>query len=147
MTDPAPIIATPKPREIPSDLAAVVPPTTPNPAPTTTTANPAETSAAATGDANPTPFNAPVPTVASRPVSILPSALESYVKLNQVSFVGVVLGPINTAILNTRDGTIVVAVGDSIPKSDVVVKTVTADQVVLLLGQDTLAITKEKEQR
>jgi hypothetical protein len=70
--------------------------------------------------------------------------LNAFVTARGMSFVGVVLGPVNTAIFETKDGTIVVPLGANLPQSDVIVKTITADQVVLMQGQDTIILSRAK---
>jgi hypothetical protein len=70
--------------------------------------------------------------------------LTTFVTAKGISFVGVVLGPVNTAIFETKEGTIVVPLGANLPQSDVIVKTITADQVVLMQGQDTIILSRAK---
>jgi hypothetical protein len=70
--------------------------------------------------------------------------LNAFVTARGMSFVGVVLGPVNTAIFETKEGTIVVPLGATLPQSDVIVKTITADQVVLMQGQDTIILSRAK---
>jgi hypothetical protein len=70
--------------------------------------------------------------------------LNAFVTAKGISFVGVVLGPVNTAIFETKEGTIVVPLGANLPQSDVIVKTITADQVVLMQGQDTIILSRAK---
>jgi hypothetical protein len=70
--------------------------------------------------------------------------LNAFVAARGMSFVGVVLGPVNTAIFETKDGTVVVPLGANLPQSDVIVKTITADQVVLMQGQDTIILSRAK---
>jgi hypothetical protein len=70
--------------------------------------------------------------------------LNAFVTARGMSFVGVVLGPVNTAIFETKEGTVVVPLGANLPQSDVIVKTITADQVVLMQGQDTIILSRAK---
>ena len=70
--------------------------------------------------------------------------LNAFVTARGISFVGVVLGPVNTAIFESKDGTIVIPLGANLPQSDVIVKTITADQVVLMQGQDTIILSRAK---
>jgi hypothetical protein len=70
--------------------------------------------------------------------------LNAFVTARGISFVGVVLGPVNTAIFETKEGTVVVPLGANMPQSDVIVKTITADQVVLMQGQDTIILSRAK---
>ena len=62
-----------------------------------------------------------------------------------MAFVGVIIGPVNTAIIETKDGTVIVPLGGTIPQSDVVVKSITAEKVVLMLGQETITIERTKK--
>ena len=70
--------------------------------------------------------------------------LTAFVNARGLSFVGVVLGPVNTAIFESKEGTIVVPLGATLPQSDVIIKTITADQVVLMQGQDTIILSRAK---
>jgi hypothetical protein len=90
---------------------------------------------------------APQPTTPdTTPPTVTTTRLERYVQDRQVSFIGVVLGPVNTAILQTKDGTIVVPLGGTLPQSDnVVVKTVTADQVVLMQNEDVIVLNRSNK--
>ena len=73
-----------------------------------------------------------------------PSALETLVKDQAVTFSSVVLGPINTAIFNTKNGFIVVPLGQTLPDSEVLVQTVTANSATLQLGKETLELTLDR---
>ncbi len=70
--------------------------------------------------------------------------LTAFVNARGLSFIGVVLGPVNTAIFETKEGTVVVPLGATLPQSDVIIKTITADQVVLMQGQDTIILSRAK---
>jgi hypothetical protein len=75
-----------------------------------------------------------------------PSAdpVEAFVAAQGVSYSAVVLGPVNTGILQTRTGYLVVTVGQKLLDSEVVVKDITATNVVLAIGnqQKTLELDK-----
>ncbi|HEX2863656.1 MAG TPA: hypothetical protein VHN99_03740, partial [Deinococcales bacterium] len=86
----------------------------------------------------------PVPPVASTPATgattAAPSALQAFVKSNVLTFQSVVLGPINTAVLGSKDGMLVAPLGSTVGQSSVVVKSISADAVVLRLGDETLTL-------
>jgi hypothetical protein len=90
-----------------------------------------------------TPVEVPVEVPVQVPVERI-DPLNAFVTARGMSFVGVVLGPVNTAIFETKDGTVVVPLGATLPQSDVIVKTITADQVVLMQGQDTIILSRAK---
>lgn len=73
-----------------------------------------------------------------------PSALETLVKNQDITFSSVVLGPVNTAIFNTKNGFIVVPLGQTLPNSEVLVQTVTANSATLQLGTETLELTLDR---
>jgi len=73
-----------------------------------------------------------------------PSALETLVKDQAVTFSSVVLGPVNTAIFNTKNGFIVVPLGQTLPDSEVLLQTVTANSATLQLGKETLELTLDR---
>lgn len=70
--------------------------------------------------------------------------LEQYLQAHDLAFDAVVLGPVNTAIFRSKDGFVVVAVGQNLPDSQITVKEVSATSAVLALGNDlkTLALDK-----
>jgi hypothetical protein len=125
-----PVISTPTAPTQPSDLK-------PTPSDPATPAPLSSTTSTTTPPAPPTPTVA-TPTPTSTPLS-------TFILSNKVAFVGVIIGPVNTAILETKDGTVIVPLGGTIPQSDVVVKSVTATQVVLMLGQETVTIDRSKK--
>jgi hypothetical protein len=104
----------------------------------------------------PSPLDSSIPRTPVKPADpvnnpgqpeVIPAVIDSltaFVNARGVSFVGVVLGPVNTAIFETKDGTVVVPLGANMPQSDVIVKTITADQVVLMQGQDTIILSRAK---
>ncbi|GGL66212.1 hypothetical protein GCM10010840_00170 [Deinococcus aerolatus] len=71
--------------------------------------------------------------------------LDQFVQQRQLSFNAAVLGPINTAIFRGQDGYVVVAVGQTLPNSQVTVKEVSAASAVLSLGSELK--TLELDQR
>jgi hypothetical protein len=104
----------------------------------------------------PSPLDSSIPRTPVKPADpvnnpgqpeVVPAVIDSltaFVNARGVSFVGVVLGPVNTAIFETKEGTVVVPLGANMPQSDVIVKTITADQVVLMQGQDTIILSRAK---
>ncbi|ADV67190.1 hypothetical protein [Deinococcus maricopensis] len=72
------------------------------------------------------------------------NALDRFVTERDLSFNAVVLGPVNTSILKTRDGFLVVATGQTLPDSNVVIREVTATSVTLALGSDTKTLELDK---
>jgi hypothetical protein len=76
------------------------------------------------GDRTPTPAN----------------ALEALVQSRDLGLNAAVLGPVNTAIFHSKDGFLVVSVGQTLPDSGVLVQGVTADSVTLALGTDTTTL-------
>ncbi|CAM3702625.1 hypothetical protein [Deinococcus frigens] len=64
------------------------------------------------------------------------SQLDQFVQKRQLVFNAAVLGPINTAIFRGQDGYAVVAVGQTLPDSQVRVREVNATTAVLSLGND-----------
>lgn len=65
------------------------------------------------------------------------SALEQLIQSREIALNSAVLGPINTAVFRSRDGFVVVEVGEKLPDSDAILKDVTADSATLALGNDT----------
>lgn len=68
------------------------------------------------------------------------NALEALVQSRELGLNAAVLGPVNTAILRSRDGFLVVSVGQTLPDSQVLVQGVGADRVTLALGPDTTTL-------
>lgn len=58
-------------------------------------------------------------------------------------FTGAVLGPTDTAIFKSSQGFMVLAKGDRLPDTDIVVEQITANSVTLALGQDSLKLELE----
>ncbi|UBV41817.1 hypothetical protein LAJ19_09165 [Deinococcus taeanensis] len=72
------------------------------------------------------------------------SALDSFVQSQGLAFNAVVLGPVNTAIFRSKDGFVVVSVGQNLPDSPVTVKEVTATSATLSLGNDSKILELDK---
>ncbi|PTA67309.1 hypothetical protein [Deinococcus arcticus] len=99
--------------------------------------------------AAPTPGTPQVITDLSAPPSTsTPAAtsnpLDSFVQTQQLAFNAVVLGPVNTAIFRSKDGFVVVSVGQTLPDTQVTVKEVTATSATLSLGNNTTTLELEK---
>jgi hypothetical protein len=134
--------------EVPANIPVISTPTTPT--------QPSDLKPSPSDPATPTPLSSTTSTTATPPAPPTPPAtvttptptstpLSSFILSNKVAFVGVIIGPVNTAILETKDGTVIVPLGGTIPQSDVIVKSVTATQVVLMLGQETVTIDRSKK--
>ncbi len=74
----------------------------------------------------------------------LPSALETLVKDRDLTFSTAVLGPINTAIFRNKNGFSVVQLGQTLPGSSAVVQSITAEKVILQLGEDKLELNLDR---
>lgn len=72
------------------------------------------------------------------------NALEQLIHNRQLSLNATVLGPVNTAILRSRDGFLVVSVGQALPDTKVVVRDVTASSITLALDNDTKTLELDK---
>lgn len=72
------------------------------------------------------------------------SELDQLVQTQDLAFNAVVLGPVNTAIFRSRNGFLVVSVGQKLPDTDVTVKEVSADSATLALGNETKILELDK---
>ncbi|GGS15870.1 hypothetical protein [Deinococcus knuensis] len=79
--------------------------------------------------------NASVPTL---------NELDSFVQAQDLAFNAVVLGPVNTAIFRSKDGFVVVSVGQTLPDTQVTVKEVTATSATLSLGNNSKTLELDK---
>ena len=70
--------------------------------------------------------------------------LKAFVEELELKLSGVALGPVSVAIFSTKEGYVVLPVGDRFPGSEVVLKEVRADEVVLALGEHILKLTLSK---
>ncbi|MFC6658997.1 hypothetical protein [Deinococcus multiflagellatus] len=89
-----------------------------------------------------TDLSAP-PTAGTTPAAST-NALDSFVQTQELAFNAVVLGPVNTAIFRSKDGFVVVSVGQTLPDTQVTVKEVTATSATLSLGNNTTTLELEK---
>lgn len=67
-----------------------------------------------------------------------------YTRTQNVRFTSVVLGPINTAIFETNNGFVVVALGQSLPNTNILVSAISEQQATLQLGQDKLELNLDR---
>jgi len=70
--------------------------------------------------------------------------IDAYVQQQDLHYTAVVLGPVNTGIFATKDGYLVLSLGQTLPDSDIVVKDITATAVTLALGDSTKTIELDK---
>ncbi|MFD1731102.1 hypothetical protein ACFSC4_08490 [Deinococcus malanensis] len=72
------------------------------------------------------------------------STLNQLVQTQDLAFNAVVLGPVNTAIFRSRNGFVVVSVGQKLPDTNVTVQEVTANSATLALGNETKILELDK---
>lgn len=70
--------------------------------------------------------------------------LDAFVQTQELAFNAVVLGPVNTAIFRSKDGFVVVSVGQKLPDTQVTVKEVTATSATLSLGNNSKTLELDK---
>jgi len=66
--------------------------------------------------------------------------LEALVEAKGLKLLGTLLGPVSVAILESREGYLVLPAGSPIPGSEAVVRRIEGDRVVLALKDETLEI-------
>lgn len=116
-----PLRLTPLEREVAQTSPRPATPTTPTTTPaTSTTAQP------------PTPQTPPAPT-----------GLAGFVQEQGIKLAMTTLGPTSVAVFQTKEGYIVVPVGEKIPGTEVLVKTMTANEATLVRGNESLPIKLE----
>jgi hypothetical protein len=95
------------------------------------------------GQPNPVlePKATPTPTApaAKTPPPTAP-ALNRFVQEQNLRLVGVVLGPTSVAIFQGKNGFFVLPVGRNFPESEVLLKTLTAREALLVLGSESLTL-------
>jgi hypothetical protein len=120
----------------PSELKPTPEPaSTPTPTPLNSTGN--TTPSTTTQTTPPAPPPPPTPPT--------PTKLDTFIEDRGIAFVGVILGPVNTALIQTKDGVVAVPLGGKIPQSDVVVKSITSTEIELVLGDDTKKLERSKK--
>lgn len=65
----------------------------------------------------------------------------------QIVLNAAVLGPVNTAILRSKDGFVVLSVGQTLPDSNAVLREVTATSATLALGDDITTLKLDNDKR
>ncbi len=78
----------------------------------------------------------------SRGASSELAQLSAFVEQYSVNFAGVVVGPVNMAILATEDGVVVIPSGGHVPGTEIVVGAVTTNDVVLNLGEASVLLKR-----
>jgi hypothetical protein len=73
--------------------------------------------------------------------ALLESALARWVREQNLKLSGVVLGPTSVAIFQSRDGFTVLPVGRTLPGSDVLLRSLSANEALLVQGSDSLNLT------
>ncbi len=71
------------------------------------------------------------------------SALARYVREQNLKLSGVVLGPTSVAIFQSKDGYVVLPVGRTLPGSDVLLRSLSAKEALLVRGSESLNLTME----
>ena len=90
---------------------------------------------------NATPLSMPVVTqTAPAPAPNKANPLLEWAQNSGLMLSGVALGPVSVAIFKTRTGYLTLSVGQSFPGTDIVLKSVTAERVLLTQGPYTLTL-------
>jgi hypothetical protein len=76
------------------------------------------------------------------PVEPPRSILNEFITERQLRYLDYVGGPFPQARLEIKGKSVIVGLGETIPDSKVVVKSITASELVLLLGEETLTIPR-----
>jgi hypothetical protein len=82
------------------------------------------------------------PPVVVPPVEPPRSILNEFITERQLRYLDYVGGPFPQARLEIKGKSVIVGLGETIPDSKVVVKSITASELVLLLGEETLTIPR-----
>ncbi|WP_026332326.1 lipase chaperone [Deinococcus apachensis] len=98
----------------------------------------AKGTASTSATALPTPGTPqPITQLGADATAVPVSALDQLLQSREIALNAAVLGPVNTAVFRSRDGFVVVEIGEKLPDSEAVLKDVTADSATLSLGNDT----------
>lgn len=89
-----------------------------------------------------TPVVVPVTPVVVTPIEPPRSILNEFISERQLRYLDYVGGPFPQARLEIKGKSVIVGLGETIPDSKVVVKSITASEMVLLLGEETLTIPR-----
>lgn len=94
------------------------------------------------GQPNPTLEPKATPTTPTAPAVKTPTtpALNRFVQEQNLRLVGVVLGPTSVGIFQGKNGFFVLPVGRNFPESEVLLKTLTAREALLVLGSESLTL-------
>ncbi len=87
------------------------------------------------------PENAEVETKPEEPPPPPPNPLADWASQQQLQLDGVALGPVGVAIFETASGYLALPVGQTFPDKNVLVKTITAERVLLVDGSGTNTLT------
>lgn len=71
------------------------------------------------------------------------SSLARFVREQNLKLSGVVLGPTSVAIFQSKDGFTVLPVGRTLPGSDVLLKSLSAKEALLVQGSESLNLTMD----
>ncbi|WP_027882562.1 hypothetical protein [Meiothermus rufus] len=83
----------------------------------------------------------PKSSLARSPEIVQESSLARFVRELNLRLSGVVLGPTSVAIFQTKDGFVVLPVGRTLPGSDVLLKSLSAREALLVQGSESLNLT------
>ncbi len=83
----------------------------------------------------------PKSSLARSPETAQESSLARFVRELNLQLSGVVLGPTSVAIFQTKDGFVVLPVGRTLPGSDVLLKSLSAREALLVQGSQSLNLT------
>jgi hypothetical protein len=114
--------------------------------------NPASTSTARSGnldfaraeiDARLTQVLEPRTNLARGQEAVQESSLARFVREQNLKLSGVVLGPTSVAIFQSKDGFTVLPVGRTLPGSDVLLRSLSAKEALLVQGSESLNLTMD----
>jgi len=83
---------------------------------------------------------------APSPVTSPKTPLQALVEEKGIKLAGTLLGPVSVAILETKEGYLVLPVGSLLPGSEAVLRRIESDRVVLALKDESLEIALENTQ-
>ncbi|ADH63226.1 competence protein PilW [Allomeiothermus silvanus DSM 9946] len=93
--------------------------------------------------ATPTPQTSTASQPAAPQTPAAPTGLAGFVQEQGIKLAMTTLGPTSVAVFQTKEGYVVVPVGEKIPGTEVLVKTMTANEATLVRGNESLAIKLE----
>jgi hypothetical protein len=140
-----------KPIELPNEGAVITPDATPD----QTGLKPSTGNISSPGQVDPLnttiiPVKPQTPVVVTPPVTTpetqpVRSILNEFVSERQLRYLDYVGGPFPQARLEIKGKSVIIGLGETIPDSKVVVKSITASEMVLLLGEETLTIPRTEK--